>query len=346
MTLRQAWLTVALSLQLPALGWIEARLGARPIRMLAGIIAGVVLVRLVLNYNILDYPVGAHSPLNWVIYGYGIPAAMFFWASRLFRRAEANLLVSLLRAGAIVFLVLLVSLEIRVLVAGAIDRPDYSLLEASLQSIAWLSIAYALGQRTAPDRVALWSSRLLAAAGMLQVVLVQLLSSNPGLAVNLEPVGDYPIVNLLFLAYAVPAIFAFKLAPAFERQGIGWAALPLRALGFVLVLVYITLEVRRAFQGTILSPLHLSDAEFYAYSVVWLAYAAALLAFGIYRQSRELRYASLAVVMLTVLKVFIGDMSDLTGLYRVASFLLLGLTLVGIGYLYQRFIFPLNRPAS
>jgi len=36
-------------------------------------------------------------------------------------------------------------------------------------------------------------------------------------------------------------------------------------------------------------------------------------------------------------------MSDLTGLYRVASFLLLGLSLIGIGWLYQRFVFPLNR---
>ena len=36
-----------------------------------------------------------------------------------------------------------------------------------------------------------------------------------------------------------------------------------------------------------------------------------------------------------------GD--GLTGLYRVASFLLLGLSLIGIGWLYQRFVFPLDR---
>jgi uncharacterized membrane protein len=41
-----------------------------------------------------------------------------------------------------------------------------------------------------------------------------------------------------------------------------------------------------------------------------------------------------------VAKVFIGDMAGLAGLYRVASFLLLGLSLVGIGWLYQRFVFP------
>ena len=44
--------------------------------------------------------------------------------------------------------------------------------------------------------------------------------------------------------------------------------------------------------------------------------------------------------MMTVAKVFLVDMSELTGLYRVASFMGLGLILVGIGYLYQRFVFP------
>ncbi len=33
------------------------------------------------------------------------------------------------------------------------------------------------------------------------------------------------------------------------------------------------------------------------------------------------------------------DASDLTGLYRVASFLGLGIALIGIGYLYQRILF-------
>ncbi len=42
--------------------------------------------------------------------------------------------------------------------------------------------------------------------------------------------------------------------------------------------------------------------------------------------------------------LFLIDMSALTDLYRVASFFGLGLSLVGIGYLYQRFVFP--RPAD
>ena len=43
-------------------------------------------------------------------------------------------------------------------------------------------------------------------------------------------------------------------------------------------------------------------------------------------------------MVLVVLKVFLSDMSGLEGLYRIASFIGLGLSLVGIGWLYQRFV--------
>jgi uncharacterized membrane protein len=53
--LRDAWLTVALSLMLPALGWIGNRLDLREMRGIALVLAGVVLVRLVFNPFVLDY---------------------------------------------------------------------------------------------------------------------------------------------------------------------------------------------------------------------------------------------------------------------------------------------------
>ena len=46
---------------------------------------------------------------------------------------------------------------------------------------------------------------------------------------------------------------------------------------------------------------------------------------------------------LTVAKVFLFDMADLAGIWRALSFIGLGLVLVGIGYLYQRVLFPRTR---
>jgi uncharacterized membrane protein len=50
--------------------------------------------------------------------------------------------------------------------------------------------------------------------------------------------------------------------------------------------------------------------------------------------------ASAAVVILTVLKVFLVDMHGLTGFYQALSFIGLGVALLGIGWLYQRLLFP------
>ncbi len=83
-----------------------------------------------------------------------------------------------------------------------------------------------------------------------------------------------------------------------------------------------------------------TDAEQYTYSVVWLAYGVALLLFGIAFRSQPARLASAAITLLTVAKVFLIDMAGLTGVFRALSFIGLGLVLVGIGWLYQRLLFP------
>jgi uncharacterized membrane protein len=343
MTLRDAWLTVAFSLQLPALAWIHRHVRERGIEFVAALVAGLVLARLVFNYNVLDYALASAPPFNWVLYGYGIPALMFFWAARMFRSSGADRAVMLLDAGAIVFSVLLVSLQIRLLIEGSLDSPSYQLQEQSLQSISWLAIGYglALNARRSGHKISLYGSRILLGMAALQVVVLQCLAFNPVL--THAPVGAYPVFNTLLLAYAVPAAFALRLAV--EESTATLLARGLAGIGFILAFLYISLEVTRAFQGPSLDPRATTDTEFYVYSLVWLIYALVLLALGILRRATVLRYASLAVLLIAVLKVFLFDMSDLTGLLRAASFLGLGLSLVGIGYLYQRFVFGLPAPA-
>jgi uncharacterized membrane protein len=51
-----------------------------------------------------------------------------------------------------------------------------------------------------------------------------------------------------------------------------------------------------------------------------------------------LRHAAAAIVLMVVFKVFLIDASGLTGLYRVASFLGLGITLLLLAWLYQRYV--------
>ena len=79
---------------------------------------------------------------------------------------------------------------------------------------------------------------------------------------------------------------------------------------------------------------------------MWLAFGVALLLVGIALRSQPVRLCSAAVVILTVAKVFLVDMSGLTGVWRALSFIGLGLVLVGIGYLYQRLLFAKKPPEA
>ena len=356
MSLEQAWLTVALSLQIPALAAIHDRLPLAGLRRVTWIVAGVVMSRLVLNFQVFDYSVGILPGLGWTIYGYGLPCAGFWYAARRYRTHGDVALVRFLEAGALAFGVLLVSLQIRFWTAGDIGAATYSFLERSLQTVAWLAIAYGLylrSDRSGRDAFG-WGWRLLGGVAAAQLVLLQILG---GPLWRPIAVGDYPVANLLLLAYGLPALFAalfFRVANSRRSGGDRHVATIAGVLVLVLIFVEVSLEVRRAFHGSILVSGYVdgalreagetSNAEWYAYSVAWLIYAGVLLALGIRRTSSALRHASLALVMLTTAKLFVFDMSELTGLFRVASFLGLGLSLIGIGYLYQRYVFPPRAP--
>jgi uncharacterized membrane protein len=338
--LREAWLTVALSLEVLALGWIWSNLQVRAIRTIAYAAASAVIVRLVLNPEILDYKGSIAGLFSWVIYGYGIPAVAFFGASRLFGDARRDPLAALCEAAAVGFGFLMVALQLRVWTAGTIAWADYGLYDQAVQSVWWLIAAALLLQRevTARSQVALYAGRGLLALAAAQIVLGHLLVSNP-LFVD-DPVGTWPVFNLLGLAYLAPAILCGLLAgDRFDLHERVRQAL--RIAAGVLIFVYLTLEVRHAFQGSVISISYYrtpGNGEIYTYSAIWIVYSLALLAVGILRGSSVLRHASLVVLIVAVVKVFLYDASDLTGLFRVASFLGLGLTLIGIGYIYRRFV--------
>jgi uncharacterized membrane protein len=78
-------------------------------------------------------------------------------------------------------------------------------------------------------------------------------------------------------------------------------------------------------------------------SLGWAVYALGLLLFGVARRSAVLRWLSLAFLVLTIGKVFLYDLGELTDLYRVASLVGLAVSLILVSLLYQRFVF--RRPA-
>jgi uncharacterized membrane protein len=164
---------------------------------------------------------------------------------------------------------------------------------------------------------------------------VALLLANPALNSDVSVDGP-PVLDSLVTAYALPGLLAIWAGLHLANRSriasmLGWYAF---AAGFV----WVTLEVRHiAHPGTMgLNDTPVLDWELWAWSGAWMAIAVGLMAAGLVRQQRTLRLAALAVMAVVVGKVFLIDMAGLTGLWRVLSFLGLGLTLIGLGRLYGR----------
>ncbi len=351
--LREGWLTVALALQVLALGWIWSRLPVPMLRWVAALAVATVLVRLVLNPQVLAYSGGLPPWIGWVLYVYGLPAAALLAAAPRFGDPARDPLAAASAAAGLGLGVLAVALQLRLWTAGALDAPGYPLFDQAVQAAWWLAAAAMLLSPAATGRLPLarWGGLALLGLAAAQTVLLTALRDNPLLVPH--PVGSWPILNLLGLAYLLPAVL-FGLIAARHGAALGAAAAALlRVLAGALAFLWVTLELRRAFQGSdIALGLHPvpglpgavrdgapSDLELYAYSAVWIVFALALLAAGIVMRTAVWRHLALAVLLAAVAKAFLYDMSGLTGLYRVASFLGLGLALIGIGRLYRRFVF-------
>ena len=65
-----------------------------------------------------------------------------------------------------------------------------------------------------------------------------------------------------------------------------------------------------------------------------------LLAVGFLLRSQPARFLALGVIILTIAKVFLFDTANIAGIYRALSVIGLGVVLLGIGWLYQRVLYP------
>jgi uncharacterized membrane protein len=74
----------------------------------------------------------------------------------------------------------------------------------------------------------------------------------------------------------------------------------------------------------------------WGYSAWWMALGAGLMAVGFLRRTAFLRWQSLAILALSIGRVFLNGVSQQSQLWRVLSFLALGVLLLGISFVYQK----------
>jgi uncharacterized membrane protein len=77
-------------------------------------------------------------------------------------------------------------------------------------------------------------------------------------------------------------------------------------------------------------------ARDFTYSALGMAYGAVLMMIGLLRRSALVRWQALILIAITIVKVFVYDVSELDRAYRILSFIVLGVLLLAISFVYQR----------
>lgn len=149
-----------------------------------------------------------------------------------------------------------------------------------------------------------------------------------------QAVGAWPVINLLLPAFAL-AFGALWLVERMRPEW-NWVQRPADILRMLLIALFALATLRQMFVGSVLTVPGLSQAEDILRSVLALGLAIGFLLWGIRRQAKDWRIASLLLMLCAVAKVFLLDASGLSGLLRIGSFLALGFSLIGIGWLYNR----------
>lgn len=346
------FLSIALAGEVMALAWINTKVDIKALRKISAILSFISLLLLCPQFFALSGAVissilgsapdfgKSYELLYMPVLKLGLPAAFFAIGSYFLRVKEDDRLVRFMESvvtllvGAMAY-----SLLLKVFYAYDNSYSGGSFLKRGIVTNAFFMYAFAcvwIGKRF--DRSQFSTVGVLVFwTALLRIAYFDLFMYNP--IYSEQYVGNLPLFNSLFVTYAFPVmwLWASVNTPLFSWKS--EQAKAVNASMLVLSFAFISFEIRQFFHGSLLNGSIVGNAEIYSYSIAWLLFGIALLFFGVLRQSKMVRSASLAVMLLTIGKVFLYDASALTGLWRVFSFFGLGLSLLGLSWFYSRFIF-------
>jgi uncharacterized membrane protein len=163
-----------------------------------------------------------------------------------------------------------------------------------------------------------------------------------------------PIFNWYLYTYGIVTVCLFAaarlLAPP-RNLILGRNIRPLLyTLGTILAFLLLNIEIADYFSRSGMATLTFQFSGNFArdmsYSIAWATFALALLIIGIRRTARPVRYASLGLLGVTILKLFLHDLSQLDQLYRIAAFVVVAIIAILASFLYQRFLGVSARPTQ
>ena len=199
-------------------------------------------------------------------------------------------------------------------------------------ALAWL-------YRRVPHRGVLIAASLLLGAVFVRLVL------NPEVFLY-EPRSAMRILNWYLYTYLIAASAFFAAAWWLSRtedspaEGFPRMSRVLPAGGVILLFVLLNIEIADYYSTgpEIVFRFGVTVSQDLTYTIGWLAFGMILLAAGIYAGARAARIAAVALIAVTTFKCFLYDLGSLEGLYRVASFVGLALSLALVSIALQRFV--------
>jgi len=330
--LSETALTVALALTVLGAAALDRRFNLPPLAWFVQ--AGVVVlgVRLV-AFPGLDWAI--HAPLPEVMAAYGgtivaLIAALWLLGPLPRRSAKIVLETGIMADTGILANLLLT----RALIEAGGENWATSYWGLSLNALVWFFVAFAQFDRMRAGgplrRVRLVLGIIFTVLGAIPLIAAATVL-NP-LMFWAEPVLGLVVLNTLAIAYLLPAVLFWLASRRLGAPG-GWVRKTLVAIAAALAALWLALAIRHFWQGPDLSSGRVGQAEHFSYTIAMLLVGAGLIYQSIARASVTLRRAGLVVIGLSVAKVFLVDISGLSGLTRVFSFLALGLALAGLAWL-------------
>ncbi len=331
-------LTVALAVMVAGAAAIDRRFDMALVARFASFGAIAVTWRLV-----VDPGYGWATYAGWLEMGFTFVASLgLLWAAWwLAPQARAGTRVILSSAGWLGLAVFANVLLRRTI--GAEDEFSHWVL--SLYALVWLSSA--VNQ--------LWRLQIGGKLMVPRLILAAVFASIAALALGSSLVDENPLLratelvrgplifDTLMVAYLLPALPFALVAWRFGHLP-NWSRIAAATIAAGFAALYVGLEIRRFWQGDMLASATVLDGELYTYTVALLVASVAALFIAFFKRSDMLRKIAVAGIALTIAKVFLLDMSGLAGLYRVASFLGLGLSLAGLAWIVRQMNAQWDRP--
>jgi uncharacterized membrane protein len=210
----------------------------------------------------------------------------------------------------------------------------------------WITLGWAL-----EGLALIWLFRLVPNRGLRYVGVGLLCLAFVRLALN-PAVLEYhgrsaaPFWNWYFYAYGITIVCLFiggwlfrppRTAP-FERT----SPTLLYSLGAILTFLLLNIEIADYFSigPTLTFSFTGNFARDMTYSIAWALYAFALLLIGMKKHTRWVRYSGVALLVITLAKLFLHDLSSLNQLYRIGAFIGVAVILIVASFVYQRFLVP------